>query len=1319
MFSSEPLELGKLVRNNAMATILPTSLEEIYARESERILRENLIRQELQRVYDSRTTETVTSPPPRKKILQMPADAKALGNFMNAKTGEIIRPWSWDQVNALGSDWKQTSPTYMQLVEAFGTIPGSGGKIDYDRQYNKDKTGYALSAVEDSIVKDIKRDIQERRSLTGVKIAELADKYDNRVLSKTLRESGYDVSTSEITKTQNIVKYGSLERAIASDVDSNILRLFPKEEVSKASDFVSSLNEPQRQILKDKGLQELQTQVDQAIKTLEKTPGVKSGDDYDIPIAIDANVDKKTIDLVFGEGTYDQQKEVSDARKNIAQYGDPVQAAIEGKIDKRTWEQAGLTLEGFKGSPSEAYKTIEKIRPVVEKYDGDLALAIQEGVKPSDLAAVYGKPKVNTATAFAASHVLDPKTDQWYPRDWYHKSQKDTPSTADVVMQLTGTDKQKSASTIQGIFNQKGIEGVDAYIQDLITQREKTLQPYAMEFVGPLKPGEERPVSYDINRMAEDRIKAGKTESQVINEMTRLGFDGKIAATAIGYAKADAKGRFDILQEQGAIPKEAVYAGDENGQPSYFVPDKNIKTIEAEFWNDKGPAYKHSPSWFEGYHRSVAVRRAYDNAAGNKQTEMAAELKTLMNSRGPDRDRITPENFKKLSLPTQHLLLAEYQNWIEEKHLGPERAVKTLALMTPGLGTYVTYKDRGLTSGWTIASAFGDALFLIGAVGGAATGARAYGLPSRVGRMKAAAAGAYQGTFGLPRNVDEAVQSLKQPVIKAIDRVRPDFIPLSAMEKSSGTVRIPIGVAGSAEDAIKIRNLLMDKVIAGEKAVITYKGVTYKLNKALVSGPSHATPSSSFLKEGSKVAKKSGMPDSEQGLFIGSGLHSRFVPASAFGKTGQTPGVGIFGRTAQQQAVDTGKIFRGTAELEKKLPIGTDIQPMTKQGISRTATGVKFEVLAEENIPRLKKIAGRVSEPVVSIKDTFTPAISVKGAKVRNIDLLAEANRYDEAAAAAEKVGDTSKAALLRAEAWSLREERLARPLTAGASRTLATAFARYGSAFEKRARQEKDITDAASLYRISDRFDTAASYLRRLSINRELRNAYNRYLSLDAREKAKASRLLRTISEGFKGIGRDTPRKAATPTTAAYLPLSLERPDIERATRAARVTTPRVEISTRQAISRSRADAVRTVPTKVTTPKPSTQVPYAEIESVKGAPEDPGEVLWQQGELNDDPVWIEAKPPSPDDIEKGKRGEVEILRKAPADAPKKEGTPKETLFKRGQAPEEMIVKVGAFKATVKRGHKISFDRAPKYLTRSGKGVLVGREKPIMRKRRK
>jgi len=568
--------------------------------------------------------------------------------------------------------------------------------------------------------------------------------------------------------------------------------------------------------------------------------------------------------------------------------------------------------------------------------------------------------------------------------------------------------------------------------------------------------------------------------------------------------------------------------------------------------------------------------------------------------------------------------------------------------MVPVYGTVRTAQERGITSGWTIASALGDALILTGAAKGAAVGARTYGYPGTAGRVKAAAKGVKQSILSIPQTKDELVRTIKQPITEIIDRTNPGYIPLAGMETSYGTVRIPISVAGSAEDAIKIGDGLMVKIINGEKPILTYKGITYEVPQVAIKGPAHATPSSAFLRTGAKVKEKIGMPTREQGLFISSGVHSRFVPASAFGRSGESPGVAIFGETAKK-AGPSGKLYRGTKELESVIRTKEEIPPQVRRGFSRTAGGTRFDVLSESELSRLTKIKARLLEPYYEVKSTFTPAITVKGKRVGAIDLLDEARRYDDAAEEALRSGKNKLASKLRGEAQALREERLASPLDRGAARTLSSEFASYANGLYRDA-EGLNANDARVLIDSADRIYNAADYLNIMAEDPRILDDYNSYVSLPVEDKAI---LIRATPEELDRVGIP-PTYSATYTETPYRRETPERPYTpERPNIPSRITTvtpdrpappdrPETPLPRRGDIP-ERPDVPRILDRRIPDriprepiryplgteipPKPALPMLSAEAKKKYGI-DDRGTIAHYQGQLNGQEIWYVYKWP-------------------------------------------------------------------------------------------
>jgi len=633
---------------------------------------------------------------------------------------------------------------------------------------------------------------------------------------------------------------------------------------------------------------------------------------------------------------------------------------------------------------------------------------------------------------------------------------------------------------------------------------------------------------------------------------------------------------------------------------------------------------------------------------------------------GTDRT-ITPEKFALLSNDAQKAILRAYLTTKQARETRP------LEYFVPIAGTIRTAKEQGLTSGWTITSAIADALLVAGVVNAAAVGARSFGLPGKAGRVRAAAKGVRTYTIGTGEGItakefgETLTKDIQRSVVGATDYARGGYIPLSGLETSEGTIRIPIRVAGSAEDAIKIRDMLMQKLLAGETPVVEYQGTTYKINQAFIKGPAHAAPSSTVFEEGAKVGVKirnakgdiqiiqpgqaipkgyTPMSETEQGLFIGSGVHSRFVPSSAFGAKGESPAVGIFSEGVSEQAIPTGKVYRGAVEAEVKLPVGAEVPETSPYGYSRTAGGTKFGVRSTTNISRLRKIGARLLEPYHKVKSIYTPAIEITGegaGRIGKIDLLDEAIRYDKAAQEALRNGHTSLARSLFKEAMALREERMARPLTAAAARNLASQFARYAIALANEARAlERSGVDATTLRDANTIIKQAENYLRELAADRKLRTLYNNYVSLPEVDKLaihrstdeerreanippEITRIITTVDRSDTGERRilesetSVVRRLPEEVTRENIPYRPIREDVDRTY---------TRIPERRIPDRIPRERYRTPPLEETPPKAIVLPPLSTEAKRKYGIDDRGTIAHYQGQLNGQEIWHVIKWP-------------------------------------------------------------------------------------------
>jgi len=220
--------------------------------------------------------------------------------------------------------------------------------------------------------------------------------------------------------------------------------------------------------------------------------------------------------------------------------------------------------------------------------------------------------------------------------------------------------------------------------------------------------------------------------------------------------------------------------------------------------------------------------------------------------------------------------------------------------------------------------------------------------------------------------------------------LRPSKIPLTAMEIRYSTVRLPVKDVGKATDAMKARDIITKNAIMGDKPTIEIAGTKIELGKVALQQKSmpiavHTSQDIRPFLNGATV--ESGR---EGGLFLSSSFHSRFSQASAFGDLteGGVPGA-IFIRDKEilKQMQPSSKIYRGTAEIEMKLPAGVKLPPPSQVIMSRDAAGRKLAIaiigdpLSPGEIARLK-IQGSID----LVKDIFRPAIKVGDKGVEYVD---------------------------------------------------------------------------------------------------------------------------------------------------------------------------------------------------------------------------------------------------------------------------------------------------------------------------------------------
>lgn len=349
-----------------------------------------------------------------------------------------------------------------------------------------------------------------------------------------------------------------------------------------------------------------------------------------------------------------------------------------------------------------------------------------------------------------------------------------------------------------------------------------------------------------------------------------------------------------------------------------------------------------------------------------------------------------------------------------EKYLTTEMAKGVAVGMIPIAGTLYHWEkmkpwERGLSIALDVAT-------FIPFVGAVSAGVRAGGkLTAVVGRAALAEAKAPITAVMHP------VATAKTMIYPIETALRPTKIPLTALEIRSSTVRLPVKDIGKAEDAMQARDIITKAAIMGDTPAVEIAGKNIELTKVALQqkiSPAavHTTPDIRPFLSGAEI--QSGR---EGGLFVSPSMHTRFTGASAFGDApkGGIPGALIIrDESVLAKLQPSGKIYRGTAEIEQVIGAGAKLPPPSQILMTRDINGNKLTLaiigkpLSKTEIARLK-FTGSVD----LVKDIFRPAAKISG---KGIDELAElgdeARNLEKALSKAEKAGNTAEAKRIKAD---------------------------------------------------------------------------------------------------------------------------------------------------------------------------------------------------------------------------------------------------------------------------------------------------------------
>ncbi len=373
----------------------------------------------------------------------------------------------------------------------------------------------------------------------------------------------------------------------------------------------------------------------------------------------------------------------------------------------------------------------------------------------------------------------------------------------------------------------------------------------------------------------------------------------------------------------------------------------------------------------------------------------------------------------------------------------------------PVYGTARTWED----SPWWARSlaVASDLLFLVPVAGQVSAGVRAGTSAPRI--AAAVAIAEIKAPFTAIRHPVKTIKTAFEPLETALV---PKKIPLAATEIRTSTVRLPAATLG-VEEAKLARDIATAKVIAGKKpVVVTPTGSRVELTSTALRTVAplavHATPDIRPFLQGLTVQF-----GREGGLFVSPTLSTRFTLASAFG---DLPEGAISGAILirDQKVLSTlessGKLFKGTAEIEAVLPAGVKLPKPSQLLHTRDVAGNRITLavigkpFTPTEIAKLKFIGA-----VDTVRDMFRPATRIsKGERevaegfddfikqsAKAEGLHADAVRASRAGAPGEASRLTSEATRAELEARNILKDTLGRQRTANPQGVIRPTAAYFG----------------------------------------------------------------------------------------------------------------------------------------------------------------------------------------------------------------------------------------------------------------------------------
>lgn len=593
---------------------------------------------------------------------------------------------------------------------------------------------------------------------------------------------------------------------------------------------------------------------------------------------------------------------------------------------------------------------------------------------------------------------------------------------------------------------------------------------------------------------------------------------------------------------------------------------------------------------------------------------------------------------------------------------------------------------QGGELGLILGSAVLDVASIAPVLKAASVGAKSAPGITRTARIKGAVSGLWQGTVAEVAapftTILHPVQTAKGTYKGMADIVEnlahPKKIPIDAAEITTATTRLGADLFESEDIAMAVRDRVTQNAIEGIDDSVKIGEVEAKLSQVPIGKMGevtavHSTPDIRPFLEGATV-----QAGREGGLFVSPSIHTRFTKASAFGDIpeGGIPGALLIRDKRVTEALQgSQKIFKGTAEVERVIPEGIDLDAPSQILFTRDNQGNVLKLLVigkpytKTEIARLK-IAGMAD----TITTMFKPAATVKGGRQVSRsydevnDIRREITKIQDELAEARKVKDAD---LIKSKSDELR-------------------------------RLEGDLDDAVKQFRrISDKASARAGVATLLAYTTD--SPLSRYRDMVEPKNTKAGRYeMPDIDVTRPGRRVDRPegidRSGRRPDRSGDLdrpgrwpdrPGDPDRPG-RRPDRPGDPDRPPIK------------PPPDTPPTRPPDSPPPDRPPAEHKDESDNIPKDeekrgePGIVVWRQGEVTEDgkrkSVFIIAHHDGTM-LDRGKGG-VKVVTKPPAGIRRRTGTPQETLTALGgKPPKKLDVKTGMFRAIVEDGRSIHFDR--------------------------